>query len=182
MRHKEVQTSCNYREVRGHNHSTASSTHHITHRIGDLHLGAAGVAVTPAGLRLVEEQCEQAIYRQEQQQQKGRRETVGAMVQCTCSSSRREEKRQAGGCRGAGAFSSGGSSRPRRREAPREAAAGRHERRNSSHQRSLCTRRGRATPSSNFREEINAKKLSFYAPLQNNIFHLLETMHYKSRL
>ena len=108
----------------------------------------------------------------------GRDATVHLLQQHSAA----EEKRQAGGCRGAGAFSSGGSSRPRRREAPREAAAGRHERRNSSHQRSLCTRRGRATPSSNFKEEINAKKLSFYAPLQNNIFHLLETMHYKSRL
>ena len=68
----------------------------------------------------MEEQCEQAIYRQEQHQQKGRRETVGAMVQCTCS--RREEKRR---------------DKPAAAEAPapfpREAAAGhddvrRHER------------------------------------------------------
>lgn len=141
-RHNEAQTSCNYKGVT----ITPLQPAPITHRIGDLHVGAAGVAVTPAGFRLVEEQCEQAIYRQEQQQQKGRRRqwarwhssAPAAAAQC---SSRREEKRQAGGCRGAGAFSSGGSSRPRRREAQREAASG-HERRNSSGQ---CVR-GSAGP------------------------------------
>ena len=65
-RHNEAQTSCNYKGVT----ITPLQPAPITHRIGDLHVGAAGVAVTPAGFRLVEEQCEQAIYRQEQQ--KGR--------------------------------------------------------------------------------------------------------------
>ena len=149
-RHNEAQTSCNYKGVT----ITPLQPAPITHRIGDLHVGAAGVAVTPAGFRLVEEQCEQAIYRQEQQQQKGRRRqwarwhssAPAAAAQC---SSRREEKRQAGGCRGAGAFSSGGSSRPRRREAQREAQQ----------QRSVCTRLSGATPSTDTWEEINAEKI-----------------------
>ena len=92
-RHNEAQTSCNYKGVTFTPRQPAPP---ITHRIGDLHVGTAGVAVTPAGFRLVEEQCEQAIYRQEQQQQKGRRRqwarwhssAPAAAAQC---SSRREE-------------------------------------------------------------------------------------------
>ena len=53
-----------------HIHSAADHSPHWRSSCWTLGRGAAGVALAPAWLRLVEEKCEQAIYRQEQQ--KGR--------------------------------------------------------------------------------------------------------------
>ena len=61
--------------------------------------GAAGVAVPPAGFRLVEAACEEVGYIGNSW------ETLGALVGTQCTQRLERRRVGAGGCRGAGAFS-----------------------------------------------------------------------------
>ena len=115
--------------------------------------GAAGVAVPPAGFRLVEAACEQVGYIGNSW------ETLGALVgtQCTLCVLRGEELAPAAAEAPAPFPSSWSVVGPLEAEAPRG-----YERRNSNPWRSLCTPREAPLPVSLHQERRQSRKQPIY--------------------